>query len=79
MIPVPKGVYKRIDINNDKYKDYLNNEYIIYLKKQSTHKEIERKVNSVVNAVLVKKDEFLTNFCCDYLKLQTLCDQWKYK
>ena len=35
MIPVPQGVYKRIDINNDKYKDYLNNEYI-YLKKQST-------------------------------------------
>lgn len=28
MIPVPQGVYKRIDINNDKYKDYLNNEYI---------------------------------------------------
>ena len=23
MIPVPQGVYKRIDINNDKYKDYL--------------------------------------------------------
>ena len=78
MIPVLQGVYKRIDINNDKYKDYLNNEYI-YLKKQSTREEIERKVNSVVNAVLVKKDEFLTSFCCDYLKLQALCDQRKYK
>lgn len=43
MIPVPQGVYKRIDINNDKYKDYLNNEYI-YLKKQSTREEIERKL-----------------------------------
>ena len=41
--------------------------------------KIKRKVNSVVNAVLVKKDEFLTSFCCDYLKLQALCDQWKYK
>lgn len=78
MIPVPQGVYKRIDINNDKYKDYLNNEYI-YLKKQSTREEIERKINNVVNAVFVKKDEFLTSFCCDYLKLQALCDQWKYK
>lgn len=57
MIPVPQGVYKRIDINNDKYKDYLNNEYI-YLKKQSTREEIERKINNVVNAVFVKKDEF---------------------
>lgn len=78
MIPVPQGVYKKIDINNDKYKDYLNNEYI-YLKKQSTCEKIKRKVNSVVNAVLVKKDEFLTSFCCDYLKLQALCDQWEYK
>lgn len=69
MIPVPQGVYKRIDINNE----YL------YLKKQSTREEIERKINNVVNAVFVKKDEFLTSFCCDYLKLQALCDQWKYK
>ena len=76
MIPVPQGVYKRIDINNDKYKDYLNNEYI-YLKKQSTREEIERKINNVVNAVFVKKDEFLTSFCCDYLKLQALCDYLK--
>lgn len=71
MIPVPQGVYKKIDINNDKYKDYLNNEYI-YLKKQSTCEEIERKVNSVVNAVLVKKDEFLTSFCCDYCKITSI-------
>lgn len=69
MIPVPQGVYKRIDINNE----YL------YLKKQSTREEIEGKVNNIVNAVFVKKDEFLTSFCCDYLKLQALCDQWKYK
>lgn len=69
MIPVPQGVYKRIDINNE----------YIYLKKQSTREEIERKINNVVNAVFVKKDEFLTSFCCDYLKLQALCDQWKYK
>ena len=54
MIPVPQGVYKRIDINNDKYKDYLNNEYI-YLKKQSTREEIERKINNVVNAVFCKE------------------------
>ena len=66
---IPQGVYKRIDINNE----YL------YLKKQSTREEIERKINNVVNAVFVKKDEFLTSFCCDYLKLQALCDQWKYK
>ena len=66
---IPQGVYKRIDINNE----YL------YLKKQSTHEEIEGKVNNIVNAVFVKKDEFLTSFCCDYLKLQALCDQWKYK
>lgn len=66
---IPQGVYKRIDINNE----YL------YLKKQSTHEEIEGKVNNIVNAVFVKKDEFLTSVCCDYLKLQALCDQWKYK
>ena len=42
-------------------------------------KKIEGKVNNIVNAVFVKKDEFLTSFCCDYLKLQALCDQWKYK
>lgn len=66
---IPQGVYKRIDINNE----YL------YLKKQSTREEIEGKVNNIVNAVFVKKDEFLMSFCCDYLKLQALCDQWKYK
>lgn len=60
---IPQSVYKRIDINNE----------YIYLKKQSTREEIERKVNNIVNAVLVKKDEFLTSFCCDYLKLQALC------
>ena len=43
MIPVPQGVYKRIDINNDKYKDYLNNEYI-YLSRQS--KEYLENMNS---------------------------------
>ena len=57
MIPVPQGVYKKIDINNDKYKDYLNNEYI-YLKKQSTCEKIKRKVNNVVKSVLVMKMNF---------------------
>lgn len=60
---IPQSVYKRIDINNE----------YIYLKKQSTREEIERKVNNIVNAVFVKKDEFLTSVCCDYLKLQALC------
>lgn len=48
MIPVPQGVYKRIDINN-KY---------IYLKKQSTCEKIKRKVNNVVKSVLVMKMNF---------------------
>lgn len=76
MIPVPRGCYTYIEFNNDQYKDYLNSEYI-YLKKDSTIKEIERKTTNTYRDVVDRKDSFMINFCTNFELLQKECDKWK--
>lgn len=72
MIPVSESSYSLIDVKNEPYKDYLNNE-IIYLRNEKVKREITRKVENVFRMVIDEKDEFMTKFCCDFETLEKKC------
>lgn len=76
MIPVNEEDYHLVDIANDKDKDYLNSEYI-YLRKNSTKAEIIRKVENTFANVIVRQDNFMKSFCCDFELLEQKCIEYK--
>ena len=48
MIPIPDGSFSKVDIENDRHKDYLNKEYI-YIKNHGN--QILNKIKNVYNDV----------------------------
>lgn len=78
MIPVPNNEYHLVNIFNDKDKDYLNSE-AIYLRKERVQNEILRKVKNVREAVLLRKDPFMINFCCNFSLLEQEMIKWHNK
>ena len=72
MIPVNSSVIEKVDVNKDKYKEYLQDE-IIYLKTKNVINEI---INKVEKAFMILDDEnhrdykFYKNICCEYKLLE---------
>lgn len=73
MIPVPNDSFSKVDIENDRHKDYLNKEYI-YIK---NHRNlILNKIKNVNNDVTIRNDPFMKTFCCDFKLLEEKSNQW---
>lgn len=73
MIPVPDGSFSKVDIENDRHKDYLNKEYI-YIKNYGN--QILNKIKNVYNDVTIRNDSFMSAFCCDFKLLEEKSKQW---
>ena len=76
MIPVDLRYCNLVNIEKEKYKDYLISEYT-YLRKKEVIKEILLKVSNVYDIVKHDKDDFLKSFCCDFKLLEDKCVIYK--
>ncbi len=76
MIPVDLRYCNLVNIEKEKYKDYLISEYT-YLRKKEVIKEILLKVSNVYDIVKHDKDDFLKSFCCDLKLLEDKCVIYK--
>ena len=74
MIPVPDGLFRRIDFNtvpNPAYKYLLEQEYRIILSLQD---EIVKTVSNTYNAQ--KESSYVREFHCNYSVLEKVCDKY---
>ena len=74
MIPVKEEYIKLVDIENEKYSDYLKSE-IIYLSNKRVIDEIISKVVNIFNVMEDKENYdhmFFENLCCDFDKLEKI-------
>lgn len=79
MIPVTDKNIVLVDINKEKYKDYLKSE-IIYLNNEKIKKEIIKKVQNMFIVIENSKDKdynFYKSICCNFEKLE--CEYKNYK
>lgn len=76
MIPVDLRYCNLVNIEKEKYKDYLISEYT-YLRKKEVIKEILLKVSNVYDIVKHDKDDFFKSFCCDFKLLEDKCVIYK--
>lgn len=79
MIPVKDSVIKKVDVNNDKYKEYLQDE-IFYLKSKNIIYEILKKVERSFTILDDKNHvdySFYKNICCEYRLLEEKCRKYK--
>ncbi len=78
MIPVSDKVINIVDVNNDKQKEFLNDE-IIYLRNKQIINEILCKTSNVLKILKNKNHfdyEFFKNICCDYETLEKIYKEY---
>lgn len=79
MIPITANSIKLVDIDKEKYSDYLKNE-IIYLSNNIVVKEIVSKTKKIFE-VMENKNNYDYNFfkklCCDFNKLEEIYLEYK--
>ena len=74
MIPVTEEQIKLVDIEKEKYSDYLKSE-IVYLTNKKVIEEIITKVSNVFNVIENKKHIdhiFFKSICCNFTKLESV-------
>lgn len=72
MIPVTDKQVKLVEIEKEKYVDYLKNE-VIYLGNAKVVEEIMKKVTNIFNVLDDKNNKdyiFFKSLCCDFDKLE---------
>ena len=72
MIPIKENQIKLVDIENEKYSDYLKSE-IIYLSNRKVINEIVNKTSNIFCVLSNNKSidyEFFKELCCDFNKLE---------
>lgn len=79
MIPITANSIKLVDIDKEKYSDYLKNE-IIYLSNNIVVKEIVSKTKKIFEVMENKNNydyNFLKKLCCDFNKLEEIYLEYK--
>ena len=79
MIPVTEEQTKLVEIEKEKYADYLKSE-IIYLTNKNVINEIITKVSNMFNVIEDKRHidyEFFKSICCDFEKLEKVYKDYK--
>ncbi len=79
MIPVTEEQTKLVEIEKEKYSDYLKSE-IIYLTNKNVIEEIVIKTSNIFNVMKYKKHldyNFFKNICCDFEKLENVYKEYK--
>lgn len=74
MIPVTEKQIKLVDIEKEKYSDYLKSE-IVYLTNKKVIEEIITKVSGIFNVIENKKHIdhiFFKSICCNFNKLESV-------
>ena len=80
MIPVNDNVVRKVIINNEKQKDFFNNE-IIYLRNKEVLNEIILKTSNVINVIKDKSSYdyiFFKKICCDFILLEQKCKEYEH-
>ena len=77
MIPLPPGTFKVKSIQDEQSPEYrrLLDWELDYCIKNA--KAIFRTAKYVYNSVVFKKDPLMVKNCCDFLKLETACSEYK--
>ena len=79
MIPVTEEQIKLVEIEKEKYADYLKSE-IVYLTNKNVTQEIITKVSNIFNVLEDNKNidyAFFKSICCNFEKLETIYKQYK--
>lgn len=79
MIPVTDARIKLVDIENEKYADYLKSE-IIYLSNKSVVKEIVLKSRNIFEVLQNNRHhdyDFFNKLCCNFNKLEEVYLEYK--
>lgn len=79
MIPVTEEQTQLVEIEKEKYSDYLKSE-IVYLTNKKVIEEIITKVSNMFNTLENKKHLdyiFLKSICCDFEKLENIYKNYK--
>lgn len=79
MIPINDNNIKLVDVEKEKYADYLKSE-IIYLNNLKVSKEIIKKAQNMFNVLENKNNkdfEFYRSICCDFNKLEKIYRKYK--
>lgn len=79
MIPVTEEQTKLVEIEKEKYSDYLKSE-IIYLTNKRVVEEIITKVSNIFNVLRDKNNldyNFFKTICCDFEKLEDVYKEYK--
>lgn len=79
MIPINENNIKLVDVEKEKYADYLKSE-IIYLNNLKVSKEIIKKTQNMFIVLEDKNNkdyEFYKSICCDFDKLEKIYRKYK--
>ena len=79
MIPVVEEQIKLVEIQKEKYADYLKSE-IVYLTNKRVVEEIITKVLNIFDVLQNKKHidyNFFKSICCDFTKLESVYKNYK--
>lgn len=80
MIPVTEKCTKLVEIEKEKYVDYLKSE-IIYLNNKTVTKEIITKVSNMFKVLENNENidyTFFKEICCDFKKLEKIYKNYEY-
>ena len=79
MIPITEEQIRLVEIDKEKYADYLKSE-IIYLTNKKVINEIITKVSNIFNVMEEKEHldyNFFKNICCNFENLEEVYKQYK--
>ena len=80
MIPVTEKCTRLVEIEKEKYVDYLKSE-IIYLNNKTVTKEIITKVSNMFKVLENNENidyTFFKTICCDFKKLEKIYKNYEY-